>query len=140
MTPLVDPHVASAVQALYARQSHLIDGGDAAGWAATFTADGVFASPSYPAPVEGADALAAFATRFAEAGRTSGDVQRHVVTNVDVVETGQDALHVRAYLQIVGTRPGEDARLVRLTTLRDRLVREGDGWLVARRDVVRDHA
>ncbi|TCI99213.1 nuclear transport factor 2 family protein [Aeromicrobium sp. IC_218] len=140
MSSMVDPHVATAVHALYARQSHLIDGGDAAGWAGTFTADGVFASPSYPAPVEGADALTAFAERFAEAGRTSGDVQRHVVTTVDVVETGEDALGVRAYLQIVGTRPGEDARLVRLTTLHDRLVRDGDGWLVARRDVVRDHA
>ncbi len=140
MSVVIDPRTASAVQALYARQSHLIDGGDAAGWAATFTPDGVFASPSYPAPVEGADALTAFAARFAEAGRATGDVQRHVVTNVDVVEHAEDALDVRAYLQIVGTRPGEDARLVRLTTLHDRLVADGDGWLVARRDVLRDHA
>lgn len=140
MNPTTDPRTAAAVHALYARQSHLIDGGDAAGWAGTFTADGVFASPSYPDPVEGVDALAAFAERFAEAGRTTGDVQRHVVTNVDVVDATPDALTVRAYLQIVGTRPGEDARLVRLTTLHDRLVREDDGWLVAHRDVVRDHA
>jgi 3-phenylpropionate/cinnamic acid dioxygenase small subunit len=140
MTPLTDPATAAAVQSLYARQSHLIDGGDAAGWAATFTADGVFASPSYPAPVTGTADLTAFAARFAEAGRTSGDVQRHVVTNVDVVEATADELRVRAYLQIVGTRAGEDARLVRITTLHDRLVRDADGWLVARRDVVRDHA
>lgn len=141
MTPAADP-VATvlAVQALYARQSHLIDGGDASGWAATFTADGVFASPSYPEPVAGAEALTAFAAAFAAAGRASGDVQRHVVTNVDVLACdGRDA-RVRAYLQIIGTRPGEDARLVRLTTLDDRLVRDGDAWRVARRDVLRDHA
>jgi len=136
----VDPATAWDVHALYARQSHLIDGGDAAGWAATFTADGVFASPSYPAPVAGRDELTAFAARFAEAGRTSGDVQRHVVSTVDVVELDDDEARVRAYLQIVGTRPGEDTRLVRITTLHDRLVRTDDGWRVRRRDVARDHA
>jgi len=126
------------VQGLYARQSHLIDGGDAEGWADTFTADGVFASPSYPAPVRGTEALAVFARRFVQAGEAAGEVQRHVLTNVDVTRLEGAEAEVRAYLQIIATRRGEASRLVRLTTVSDRLVRRDGGWRVARRDVVRD--
>lgn len=127
------------VERLYARQSRLIDSGDAAGWAATFTADGAFHSPSYPEPAVGTPALVAFAERYAE-GQRSGTVSRHVVTNVDVVP-GADADHLTAYayLQIVATPRGEASRLVRLTTLTDELVRGDDGaWRFATRRVTRD--
>jgi 3-phenylpropionate/cinnamic acid dioxygenase small subunit len=137
----VTEQVAVAITRLYARQSRLIDGGEAAGWAATFTADGEFHSPSYPEPAVGTAALTAFAERFAAAGRDSGVVSRHVVTNVDVLpgET-DDEVTAHAYLQIIATPRGEDSRLVRLTTVTDRLVREGGSWRVARRDMRRDDA
>jgi 3-phenylpropionate/cinnamic acid dioxygenase small subunit len=133
--------VAEAVTRLYARQSRLIDSGEAAGWAATFTADGEFHSPSYPEPAVGTAALTAFAERFRAAGEETGVVSRHVVTNVDVLpgESDDEAV-AHAYLQIVATPRGGDSRLVRLTTLTDRLVRHEDTWLVARRDVRRDDA
>lgn len=124
---------------LYARQSRLIDSGDAHGWAATFTPDGVFASPSYPAPAVGTAELVAFAEHYTAQGVATATVSRHVVTNVDVLP-GADADHlvVHAYLQIVATPLGQESRLVRLTTLTDRLVRTDGSWRVARRDVVRD--
>ena len=131
--------VALAALRLHARQSRLIDEGDAEGWAATFTADGVFDSPSYPEPARGAAALTAFARAFHDSCVATRTHLRHVVTNVDVEASGRDGEVVaHAYLQIVATPEGQDSRLVRLTTLTDRLVRHGDAWLVAHRLVRRD--
>lgn len=125
----------------YARQSRLIDGGDASGWAATFTADGEFHSPSYPEPAVGTPALVAFAQAFADNGLATATVSRHVVTNVDVLPgADDDRLVAHAYLQIVATPDGGDSRLVRLTTVTDQLVRDGGRWLVAHRQVRRDTA
>jgi uncharacterized protein (TIGR02246 family) len=140
--------------ALYARQSFAIDSGDADGWAATFTTDGEFVSPSYVAPVAGREALRQFAVAYADAGRDSDTVSRHVMTNVDVVESSGDTAVVRAYLQIVATPRGQASTLVRMTTVTDELRRtSGDvvrdlvgaldvagGWRIARRTVRRDDA
>lgn len=126
------------IHQLYGRQSHLIDEGHAAEWAATFTADGEFHSPSYPAPVTGTAALTAFAQAFFANAAAAGEVHRHVLTNIAVERIGDDELEVHAYLQIVATRIGGDSRLVRLTTATDRVVREGGRWRIARRTVRRD--
>lgn len=123
---------------LYAQQSHLIDGGDAAGWAATFTPAGEFHSPSYPEPAVGTDELTAFARDFHAGGVAAGETYRHVVTNVFVSDVTADALDVRAYLQIVATARGGASRLVRMTTVADRVVRHDGRWRVARRTVSRD--
>ena len=137
--PEVADSIAVQVLRAYARQSRLIDSGDATGWAATFTRDGEFHSPSYPEPAVGADALIAFAETFARTDRETGVVRRHVVTNVDVLP-GQDDDHVvaHAYLQILATPAGGETQLVRLTTLTDQLVRRDGRWLVAHRQVRRD--
>lgn len=124
----------------YARQARMIDTGAASAWASTFTADGIFESPSYPEPVRGRAQLEAFARRFAEQGRADGVVSRHVITNVDITP-GVDADHVvgHTYLQIVATPKGQHSSLVRLTTTVDQLVRASSGqWLVAHRQVFRD--
>ena len=123
---------------LYAQQSHLIDGGDAEGWAATFTRDGEFHSPSYPAPAVGAVELAAFARNFHAGGVAAGEVYRHVITNLYVAGSTGDALDVRAYLQIVATARGGDSRLVRMTTVADRVVRHDGQLRIACRSVTRD--
>ncbi|MBB4682708.1 nuclear transport factor 2 family protein [Amycolatopsis jiangsuensis] len=128
-----------AVHQLYGRQSHAIDSGRAAGWAATFTPDGRFRSPSYPEPATGTAALTAFAERFHAGCAESGERLRHVVSTVDV-RTGQnpDTVHALAYLQIVGTPAGGVPRLHRITVLDDELVRTAAGWRVRRRTVHRD--
>ncbi|GAA1851626.1 hypothetical protein GCM10009836_34530 [Pseudonocardia ailaonensis] len=126
-----------AVHQMYGRQSHSIDSGHAADWAATFTADGEFHSPSYPAACGTAE-LVAFAERF-HAGSAAGEVLRHVVSTVDVAAgEGPDALNALAYLQIIGTPPGAASRLHRITTLDDELVRTPAGWRIRRRTVLRD--
>lgn len=131
--------VAWAIHRAYAQQTHLIDEGDAVGWAATFTPDGEFDSPSYDAPVTGTAALVRFAAAFATTNSAQGLVSRHVVTNVDVHRQHDDgAVEARAYLQIVSTARGEDSRLVRLTTLADLWVPVADGWRLRRRLVRRD--
>lgn len=108
--------------------------------AQTFTDDGEFHSPSYPEPVAGTDALIAFAERFHAAARAANEVHRHVITNLAIDEPGEGAATVRAYLQIVATSIGGESRLVRMTTFTDRVVRVGDRWRIARRDVRRDDA
>ncbi|WP_019544431.1 nuclear transport factor 2 family protein [Streptomyces sulphureus] len=130
------------IHQLYALQSHLIDSGRAAEWAATFTDDGAFHSPSYPEPSVGTGQLTAFAEQFAADARSAGEVRRHVLTNLVVhpEEHADGSLAVEAYLQIVATPHGGAPRLVRFTTVSDRLVREGHAWRVAHRTVRRDDA
>ncbi|MFC9767459.1 nuclear transport factor 2 family protein [Rhodococcus jostii] len=139
-TGVVDAVTVARLHQLYGRQSHLIDGGDASGWAQTFTDDGEFHSPSYPEPVSGTDALIAFAERFHAGARAANDVHRHVITNVVIDGAGDGSTVVRAYLQIVATSIGGDSRLVRMTTLTDRVVLVDDRWRIARRDIRRDDA
>lgn len=138
----VDATVIAQIHQLYGRQSHLIDGGAAGEWAQTFTPDGEFISPSYPAPVVGSAELTVFAEKFTAAAAAAGEVHRHVITNLDVTSGADDTvLHVRAYLQIVATTTttaGGWSRLVRFTTITDRLVRHEHTWRIARRTVHRD--
>ncbi|QFU89428.1 nuclear transport factor 2 family protein [Amycolatopsis sp. YIM 10] len=129
----VPPHEVMAVHQLYGAQSHAIDEGRAADWAATFTPDGEFRSPSYPEPAIGTRELVAFAERFHADCVESGEMLRHVVSTIEVRPGGgPDTLLVRAYLQIAGP-----SRLHRLTVLADELARAGDGWRVRLRTVRR---
>ena len=134
----VDATVIAQIHQLYGRQSHLIDGGAAGEWAQTFTPDGEFISPSYPAPVVGSAELTVFAEKFTAAAAAAGELHRHVITNLDVTPGADDTVHVRAYLQIVATTAGGRSRLVRFTTITDRLVRHEHTWRIARRTVHRD--
>ncbi|WP_019608975.1 nuclear transport factor 2 family protein [Nocardiopsis sp. CNS-639] len=134
----MDGSLITGIHQLYARQSHLIDGGHADAWARTFTPDGEFHSPTYPAPVVGRDRLRAFAEDFAHAAREAGEVRRHVVTNLFVESADTTQAQVSAYLQVIGTRVTGDTAILRFTTVSDRLVRDGQDWRIARRDVRRD--
>ncbi|MEI4742915.1 nuclear transport factor 2 family protein [Rhodococcus erythropolis] len=129
-----------AIQQLYGHQSHCIDSGRQQDWAQTFTDNGEFHSPSYPEPVVGFDDLAAFAARFHAAAEAVDEVHRHVLTNLVVEAVDESALAVRGYLQIVATARGGESRLVRMTTIDDRVVRVGEEWKIARRTVSRDDA
>ncbi|QCQ92845.1 nuclear transport factor 2 family protein [Rhodococcus sp. SGAir0479] len=133
-----DATVFVEIHQLYGRQSHLIDEGHADEWAATFTADGEFHSPSYPAPVVGTAALTEFARGFFANAAVAGEAHRHVLTNIAVDRVGDDVLEVHAYLQIVATRIGRESRLVRFTTVTDRVVREDGQWRIVHRTVRRD--
>ncbi|WP_024802860.1 nuclear transport factor 2 family protein [Nocardia sp. BMG51109] len=144
MAPLpavdVDTDTVAAIHQLYARQSWSIDAGAASEWAATFTPDGEFHSPTYPDPVAGAAALTEFAAGFDRAARAAGERHRHVLSNLLVDRIDADTLAVAAYLQVVATRIGGESRLLRFTTITDRLTRRDGGWLITRRVVERDDA
>jgi 3-phenylpropionate/cinnamic acid dioxygenase small subunit len=130
---IVDVETLALVHQLYGAQSHYIDEGHARDWADTFTPDGEFHSPSYPAPVTGHAAL----TQFAEDFANQDGVTRHVLTNIHVTPSG-DGLIVRAYLQIVRTLPDSPSELLRQTTITDHLVRHAGTWRIRRREVRRD--
>ena len=85
------------IQQLYARYSWTIDAGDGEGWAATFTADGVFNTNV------GHDALVKFATTFHSG---LGTHVRHWNTNMMIAPTS-DGARGQVYLVLMdfGTKP-----------------------------------
>jgi deferrochelatase/peroxidase EfeB len=135
---MIDTDTAVTVQLLYGRQSHSIDSGRASEWAATFTADGIFDSPSYPEPEVGTAALTAFAQRFFDGAAEAQEKRRHVITNMAIDRVDDDELAVDCYLQIMATPRGGETRIVRFTTARDRVVRRNGRWLIASRTMSRD--
>lgn len=133
MNPALEAFV--EVQHFYGRQCLAIDGGAAADWAALFVDDGVFDSPTYPAPVIGAAAL----EDFARTVHATSPHLHHVVTNVAIDDVGSDLVVVRANLVIVTTHDlaSGAARVDRITTIHDRFRRVPELRLERRR-VVRD--
>jgi uncharacterized protein (TIGR02246 family) len=126
-----------AIQQLYARQSHAIDSGDARGWAACFTSDGAFRSPTYGAPVVGTEALTAFAEDFAQAATQAGVVRRHWTTALAIeTETETyDSVAARCYAMVLATAAGERPVIERTVVFHDRLVRRNGRWLIEERRV-----
>jgi hypothetical protein len=126
-----------AILDLYARQSHRIDGGDGAGWAATFTADGTFISPTYQLTATGPAELQAFALSSNGAARARGEQFRHLLDNVVFEVLDADQVRVEAYLIIFATT-NTGSRVDRTVLVFDDLIRIEGQWLVHVRRVVRD--
>ncbi|MEU7742756.1 nuclear transport factor 2 family protein [Nonomuraea sp. NPDC049158] len=126
------------VQQFYATHLHLLDSGDAEGWAATFTDDGVFAPPTLPEPVQGRAALAAGLRRTAEDLAAAGETHRHWHGMVAVEPRPDGTIGVRCYALVIATRHGGDSRLHRVCVCEDTLVRADGRLLVRHRAVTRD--
>lgn len=127
-----------AIAQLYAHQSQAIDTGDGRAWAACFAKDGVFDSPTYPAPVQGQAALAAFADAFAVAAERDGVVRRHWTGTPALAPQGRDRVASRCYALVLSTAGTEPPRIERAVVFEDQLVRERGRWVMARRDVRTD--
>lgn len=126
----------STVTALYARQSHAIDEGEAATWAATFTSDGSFSSPTFGDPIVGTEALSRFAEGVYADLQQDGLRQRHWINSV-VVDA--EALTASAYLMIVRVDAEGNPSLMRHVIISDALeVGPGGELLVRARTVRRD--
>ncbi len=122
-----------ACEALITRYTHLVDFGPGAEVADLFTEDGVWTTGDEIH--EGRSALTAFF------GRDRGHAKsRHVSSNMAVNQTGDDSAEGLSYFTLYRYDqekprvPDLDDQPVILGQYRDRFVRTGDGWRIARRE------
>ncbi|TVZ80517.1 MULTISPECIES: nuclear transport factor 2 family protein [unclassified Streptomyces] len=126
------------VQQFYAQQMQLLDDGRVEEWAGTFTEDGVFAANAHPEPVVGRAAITAAAARATEEYAAKGVQRRHWLGMVSVEPVDERSANARCYALVIETPRGGQAAIRVSTLCVDRLVRDGDGWLVQDRQVSRD--
>jgi uncharacterized protein (TIGR02246 family) len=108
----------TAIQQLYARYNSTIDRGDADGWAATFTADGVFVNQ-----YKGTEALKGFVNTL-RAGR--GPSQRHFSADLVITPTADGATATVSTLLVdLSTRP---VSIGAMLSYNDVLVKTAAGW------------
>jgi uncharacterized protein (TIGR02246 family) len=136
--PLADAETYFQVQHFYATQLRHLDSGDAEAWAATFTADAVFATNTMPKPIQGRTAIAAAVRRGARRRAETGVVQRHWVGMLVAGRRADGAIVARSYSLVTSTPPGGPATLALTTVVDDVLVREDGTWLTAERLVSHD--
>lgn len=111
----------TAIQQLYARYNSAIDRGDADGWAATFTADGVFAGN-----FRGTEALKGFVNTWRTSPQFNGAAQRHFSADLVITPSAEGAsASVSTILVDLSTRPASISGYV---TYSDVLVKTPDGW------------
>jgi hypothetical protein len=111
------------IQQLYARYNIAIDSGDAEGWAATFTPDGVFNTFS------GHDALVGFIKTWRE--KLNGATRKHWNNNLQVSGSSKEA-SASTYLMLVdfSTKPPS---ILMSGSYTDSLVKTKDGWRFTKR-------
>lgn len=133
-------HVYSGILDFYARQMQTIDEGDAVGWAATFTEDGVFASNGLPEPVRGRAAIEAGTLVNVAARRAERVTHRHLLSALVVRPRGADEVFARSYVLVLESRGPDAPRPFVSTVLEDVLVRRDAAadWQVRSRSVLRD--
>jgi hypothetical protein len=118
------------IQQLYARYNIAIDSGDAEGWAATFTADGVFNT------FNGHDALVNFVKMWRE--KLGGATRKHWNNNLLITGNSKEA-SASVYLLLVdfSTKPPS---MVGTATYTDSLIKTKDGWRFTKRTTKGDSA
>jgi hypothetical protein len=114
---------------LAARYNHTIDSGDGAGWAATFTPDGVFDTAQ--ATLTGTDALSKFAAGVPQ--QVPGP--RHWTNNHVVDGDGDSATHT-CYLIMLSVDDG--AKVLATGLYKDELSKQDGKWLYSKRTVTVD--
>jgi hypothetical protein len=111
------------IQQLYARYNIAIDSGDAEGWAATFTPDGVFNTSN------GHDALVNFVKIWRE--KLNGATRKHWNNNLQLTGNSKEASgSVYLMLLDISTKP---ASILTTATYTDSLIKTKDGWRFTKR-------
>src|SRR5271168_14090 len=118
------------IQQLYARYNMAIDSGDAEGWAATFTPDGVFNTFS------GHDALVGFIKLWRE--KLNGATRKHWNNNLQLTGNSKEA-SATVYLMLVdfSTKP---TSILSTGMYTDSLIKTKDGWRFTKRTTKGDVA
>jgi hypothetical protein len=118
------------IQQLYAQYNNAIDSGDAEGWAATFTPDGVFNT------FVGHDALVGFVKTWRE--KLGGATRKHWNNNLQLTGNSK-AAQGSVYLMLVdfGTKPPS---ILATASYTDNLVKTKDGWRFTKRTTKGDSA
>jgi hypothetical protein len=118
------------IQQLYAKYNIAIDSGDAEGWAATFTPDGVFNTFS------GHDQLVNFVKNWRE--KLNGATRKHWNNNLQISGNSKEASGY-VYLMLVdfSTKP---ASILTTATYTDSLVKTKNGWRFTKRTTKGDLA
>ncbi len=116
------------IQQLYADYNIAIDKGDAEGWAAKFTPDGVFNT------FVGHDALVGFVKMWRE--KLNGATRKHWNNNLQITGTGKEASGY-VYLMLVDTST-KPVSIVTTGTYTDTLVNTKEGWRFTKRTTKSD--
>ncbi|MFF7146181.1 MULTISPECIES: nuclear transport factor 2 family protein [Streptomyces] len=130
------PEVYAEVLHFYARQMHMMDGGDFAGFAKTFMEDGVFTLAGGRGVLEGREAIGA-AAEAAEA-RYQGGRPRHWFDMMTAEETADGTLETTYYALVSVTARDGSVRFEPSCVVRDTLVRRDGGLLMLSRTITRD--
>jgi hypothetical protein len=111
------------IQQLYAKYNIAIDSGDAEGWAATFTPDGVFNT------FRGHDQLVNFVKNWRE--KLNGATRKHWNNNLQINGDSKEASgYVYLMLVDISTKP---ASILTTMTYTDSLVKTKNGWRFTKR-------
>jgi uncharacterized protein (TIGR02246 family) len=126
-----------AISDLLVRYTTALDAGDVETVVDCFTADAALESPVIGS-ITGADAIRAFAGRFA-AQRAGGTQFRHMITNIAaVIEPGGARARATAYLLVLITASGKSRQLPP-GRYECEAVKEAGAWRFSRRVVFHDH-
>jgi 3-phenylpropionate/cinnamic acid dioxygenase small subunit len=121
------------IRNLIARIALLADQGDLGEYADQFTEEAVWAFPH--APRHGrADIQAGGEARRADGLTGPGSASRHVITNISVSIDGPDGATADSYFMFVQNTSAVPT-ILNMGSYRDRFVRQGGTWRVARREI-----
>ena len=121
------------IQNLYALYNHLSDAGDAEGYAACFTADGVLQIDPLGVVVQG---RAAFVTyKYRDVAVRGGRYRRHWNGSLHLERIDANTVRGRCYFHGYNGQPGEPPVLADAGVYEDRIVRVDGAWKFARRHI-----
>jgi len=134
----VDAELYARVQQFYAWHMGLLDDGAPDDWADAFTVDAAFGEPGQANSFLGREAIRASVRARAEKLAEEGVVIRHWFGMTTVDPESDGALRVRNYALTLAVAPGGPPVVRGHAVCHDRLVPDGDSWLIASRHIQPD--
>ena len=124
------------IQNLYAYYNMCSDAGDADGYAACFTDDGVLCIENFDMTVKGRDNLCAFKQQ--DKARRGDKYRRHWNSGLYLERLDGDTIRGRCYLHAYNGEPGKLPALADVGVYEDTLVKVEGEWKFANRIITMD--